>query len=183
MVIVTSDNGGLWKATDHTPLRANKGSHYEGGIRVPMIIKAPGISKRGTVNSVPVITNDLYPTILDIAGLPMRPYQHQDGVSLSALLDGGKSLDREDLFWHYPHYNQHPHSAPVSIIRRGSWKLIEFLETGEIELYNLSSDIGETKDESESQPELASNLLAKLREWQVEVGAEPMRANPYYERR
>ena len=171
MVIVTSDNGGLAKATNHAPLRANKGSHYEGGIRVPMIIKAPGTSKQGSVNSAPVITNDLYPTILDMVGLPLRPHQHQDGVSLSALLKGEKALDREALFWHYPHYNQHPHSAPASIIRRDSWKLIEFLETGEIELYNLASDIGETKDQSESQPELARNLLAKLREWQVEVGA------------
>ena len=181
MVIFTSDNGGLWKATDHAPLRANKGSHYEGGIRVPMIIKAPGISKRGSVNSVPVITNDLYPTILEVARLPLRPYQHQDGLSLSALLKGETALDREDLFWHYPHYNQHPHSIPVSIIRRGSWKLIEFLETGEIELYNLSNDISETKNLVEVQPERTKKLLTELHEWQTEVGAEPMRANPYYE--
>ena len=181
MVIFTSDNGGLWKATDHVPLRANKGSHYEGGIRVPMIIKAPGISKRGSVNSVPVITNDLYPTILEVARLPLRPYQHQDGLSLSALLKGETSLDREDLFWHYPHYNQHPHSIPVSIIRRGSWKLIEFLETGEIELYNLSNDISETKNLVGAQPDRTKKLLAALHEWQTEVGAEPMLPNPYYE--
>ncbi|MFL3659291.1 MAG: sulfatase [Opitutales bacterium] len=181
LVIFTSDNGGLSKATDHAPLRANKGSHYEGGIRVPMIIKTPGASKRGAVNAVPVITNDLYPTILDVVGLPLRPRQHEDGVSLSRLLDGKRSLDREALFWHYPHYNRHPFNAPASIVRRGSWKLIEFLESGKIELYDLSNDIGEATNLAEAQPELARKLLAELREWQTEVGAEPMRANPYHE--
>jgi arylsulfatase A-like enzyme len=181
LVIFTSDNGGQSKATDHAPLRANKGSHYEGGIRVPMIIKTPGSSKRGAVNAVPVITNDLYPTILDVVGLPLRPRQHEDGVSLSRLLYGKRSLDREALFWHYPHYNRHPFNAPASIVRRSSWKLIEFLESGKIELYNLSNDIGEATNLAEAQPERVKRLLAELREWQTEVGAEPMRANPYYE--
>jgi arylsulfatase A len=181
LVIFTSDNGGQSKATDHAPLRANKGSHYEGGIRVPMIIKSPGASKRGAVNSVPVITNDLYPTILDVVGLPLHPRQHEDGVSLSRLLDGKRSLDREALFWHYPHYNRHPFNAPASIVRRGSWKLIEFLESGKIELYDLSNDIREATNLAEAQPERVKRLLAELRDWQTEVGAEPMRANPDYE--
>ncbi|MBN13492.1 MAG: hypothetical protein CMI17_10930 [Opitutaceae bacterium] len=119
--------------------------------------------------------------MLEVTRLPLRPYQHQDGLSLSALLKGETALDRENLFWHYPHYNQHPHSTPVSIIRRGAWKLIEFLETGEIELYNLTNDISETKNLVEAQPERTKKLLAELHEWQTEVGAEPMRANPYYE--
>ena len=181
LVIFTSDNGGLAKATHHAPLRANKGSHYEGGIRVPLIIKTPGSTGHGLVSDVPVITNDLYPTILDVVGLPLRPRQHLDGVSLSPLLTGEQELDREALFWHYPHYNRHPFNAPVSIIRNGSWKLIEFLETGEIELYDLSNDIGESVNLVEAQPERANKLLAELHEWQREVGAEPMLPNPYYE--
>jgi hypothetical protein len=97
------------------------------------------------------------------------------------LLYGKRSLDREALFWHYPHYNRHPFNAPASIVRRSSWKLIEFLESGKIELYNLSNDIGEATNLAEAQPERVKRLLAELREWQTEVGAEPMRANPYYE--
>lgn len=179
LVIFTSDNGGFARATSNAPLRANKGSHYEGGIRVPLIIKKPGVTKTGRVSRVPVITNDLYPTILELVGLPPKPLQHVDGVSLAPLLEG-LPIDPRPLFWHYPHYNRHPHNAPVSIIRRGSWKLIEFLETGAIELYNLSDDLGETTNLEDAQPARAQELLTELRKWQDGIGAEPMLPNPSF---
>lgn len=181
LVIFTSDNGGYAGATSNAPLRANKGSHYEGGIRVPLIIRGPGLTDKGGVSHVPVITNDLYPTILDVAGLPLQPHQHVDGVSLTPLLKGGDSLNRKALFWHYPHYNRHPQQAPAAVIRSGSWKLIEFLETGRVELYDLSTDLGEMTNLAEKQPERARRLLAQLHAWQDEVDAEPMLPNPGYQ--
>ncbi len=180
LVIFTSDNGGFAGATDHAPLRANKGSHYEGGIRVPLIVKGPGLAEEGAVSEVPVISNDLYPTILHMLGLPPKPRQHLDGVSLAPILAGVGTIDREVLFWHYPHYNKHPQSAPVSIIRKGSWKLIEFLETGAVELYDLSQDIGESNDRAKSDPDRAGELLKELKAWKAEVGADPMLPNPQF---
>ncbi|MEM9281999.1 MAG: sulfatase [Verrucomicrobiota bacterium] len=180
LIVFTSDNGGFAGATDHAPLRANKGSHYEGGIRVPLIIAGPRV-RAGAVSEVPTISADLYPTILEMAGLPARPLQHLDGASLAAHLTEGSSVERESLFWHYPHYNRHPENAPVSIIRKGHWKLIEFLETGDLELYDLESDIGESINLVESDPEKVEELKAEVDAWKTEVGADPMRDNPAYE--
>ena len=181
LVIFTSDNGGLAKATNHRPLRANKGSHYEGGIRVPLIMAGAGIGLDAPEGvDLPVTSCDLYPTILALTRTPMR---ESDGLNLAPVVSGlgGVSYAQENpLFWHYPHYNQHPSSAPVSIIRRGEWKLIEFLESGELELYNLAEDIGETRNLAKAQPELTAELLTKLKEWKVNVGAEPMLPNPQY---
>jgi arylsulfatase A-like enzyme len=182
LVIFTSDNGGLAKATNHRPLRANKGSHYEGGIRVPLIMAGAGIGldAPGGVD-LPVTSCDLYPTVLAITRTPMRK---SDGLNLAPLVTGfGEVVFSPDrpIYWHYPHYNQHPSSAPVSIIRRGSWKLIEFLESGEVELYHLGEDIGESRDMSEEKPQLAAELLKQLADWKAEVGADPMRPNPQYE--
>ncbi|MEM7144069.1 MAG: sulfatase [Verrucomicrobiota bacterium] len=179
LVIFTSDNGG--KAGDNAPLRANKGSHYEGGIRVPLIFSGAGVKGRGVESDLPVTSSDLYPTILEVLGLESRPLQHVDGVSLAELLRGGEEPDRNAIFWHYPHYNRHPQNAPVSIIRRGSLKLIEFLESGSVELYDLSEDIGESQDLSASEPEIAAELLRELHEWKEETGADPMRPNPQYQ--
>lgn len=179
-IVFTSDNGGFAKATDNSPLRANKGSHYEGGIRVPLIFAGPRV-REGEVSDTPVITNDLYPTILDLVNLPSRPHQHVDGVSLAGLLKHGEPIQERSLFWHYPHYNQHPQSAPVSIIRKGNWKLIEFLESGETELYDLATDLGESQNLSTEKPSRAQELQAKLDAWRTEVGADPMRRNPQYQ--
>ncbi|MFT5128388.1 MAG: arylsulfatase A [Rhodothermales bacterium] len=180
LLIFTSDNGGNAGATKHAPLRANKGSSYEGGIRVPFIIRWPGKTKPASVSDVPVIGTDLYPTILAATGLPQRPHQHLDGLNLAPVLDGSGDIDRDALFWYYPHYNQHPQSFPAGSMRAGDWKLIENLETGAISLYNLASDIGEKVDLAASKPEKAAELLKKLRAWQTEVGADPMRPNPQY---
>ncbi|MEM7383709.1 MAG: sulfatase [Verrucomicrobiota bacterium] len=181
LILFTSDNGGFAGATNHAPLRANKGSHYEGGIRVPLIVKGSGVTDVGAVTHVPAITNDLYPTILEMAGLPLRPNQHLDGTSLAPLLKSGNPVDRLALFWHYPHYNRHPQSAPVSVMRRGRWKLIESLESGGVELFDLSQDLGETTNLAKKEVGRVARMRGELDRWRREVGAEPMRANPYYQ--
>jgi len=181
LFIFTSDNGGFARATDNSPLRANKGSNYEGGLRVPVIINWPGVTEPGSVSDVPVISTDFYPTILGATGLPKRPQQHMDGVDLSPVLKGRGRVNREAIFWHYPHYNRHPQNFPAGVIRKGNWKLIEILDTGELELYNLSLDIGEQNNQVEAHPELAQSLLAEMQAWRAEVNADPMRPNLLYE--
>ncbi len=181
LVIFTSDNGGFARATNNAPLRANKGSNYEGGLRVPVIIKWPGRTKPGSGSREPVISTDFYPTILAATGHNLRPHQHLDGEDLTPLLTGKGSLNRDALFWHYPHYNRHPQNFPSGVIRAGDWKLIEAYETGKLSLYNLVDDIGETNDLSEKQPKKTEELLAKLKAWQDKVGADLMRPNPEYE--
>ena len=181
LVIFTSDNGGMSKATDNSPLRANKGSNYEGGLRVPVIVKWPGVTEPGSISDEPVISTDFYPTILGATGLPKRPLQHVDGVDLLSVLKGRSKIDRQSLFWHYPHYNQHPQNFPATVIRKGHWKLIEILDTGELELYNLALDVGEQNNLADVHSGLAQSLLAEMRAWREEVNADPMRSNPLYE--
>ena len=170
MVILTSDNGGFAGATNNSPLRANKGSNYEGGLRVPAIIKWPESRKGGIISSVPITSTDFYPTILAAIGQPLRPYQHQDGVDLTPLLKGAGTVNRDSLFWHYPHYNNHPQSFPAGVIRSGDWKLIQAFETGELSLFNLKEDCGETTNLAKKKPNRAKLLLSKLKMWQQEVG-------------
>ena len=180
LVIFTSDNGGFARATQNAPLRANKGSNYEGGLRVPLIIRWPGQTRPGSVTDVPVISNDFYPTLLEATGLPARPHQHLDGVSLVPVLTGG-TLQRQALYWHYPHYNRHPYSFPAGAIRKGTWKLIEHYETGKRELFDLSTDIGEQRDLAGTNPERVEQLASELDAWRRSVGADPMTRNPEYE--
>lgn len=181
LVIFTSDNGGFAKATDNSPLRANKGSNYEGGIRVPVIIKWPGVTEPESVSAEPVISTDFYPTILAATGQSLRPHQHADGKDLTPVLSGRGGLDREAIYWHYPHYNQHPQSFPSGVVRAGDWKLIESYETGELSLYNLARDVGEANNLAEQKPNQAAKLHALLRAWREDVGADPMRRNPQYQ--
>lgn len=180
LVIFTSDNGGFAKATDNGPLRANKGSNFEGGLRVPVIIKWPGNVGGGSTSEVPVISTDFYPTILEATGQPPRPNQHLDGVSLVPLLREKGSLKRDAIYWHYPHYNRHPHSFPSGVIRSGDWKLIEAFETGEKLLFNLKDDVSEQHNLAKKHPKKAMELQQKLAAWREEVGADPMRRNPSY---
>ena len=179
LVIFTSDNGGYAGATSNG-LRANKGSNYEGGIRVPLIIKWPGQSTPGAQTDVPAISTDLYPTILEALGLPLRPNQHLDGESLLPVLAGARSLERGTLFWHYPHYNRHPHSFPSGVLRKGHWKLITHYETGKQELFDLAADPGETRDRSADKPELLRDLAAEFSQLGQRTAADPMRPNPEY---
>ena len=186
VVLFTSDNGGLCThakpdggPTSNRPLRSGKGWCYEGGIRVPLIVRAPGRVKPGSECRVPAITNDFYPTLLEMAGVPLMPHQHCDGVSLAPVLRGSRSLDREAIYWHYPHYGNQG-GTPGASVRCGDYKLIEFFEDGRIELYNLREDICEQNDLAEKMPDEAARLRAMLHNWQRSVQAAIPQPNPDY---
>ncbi len=181
LVIFTSDNGGFYNATSNAPLRANKGAYYEGGIRVPLIIRWPGVAEAGRVVSEPVISTDLYPTCLAAAKQVLRTHQHLDGENLEPLLSGRGSLPPRSLFWHYPHYNEHPSSVPSSVIRQGPWKLIETFDPAGVELYNLTEDLSETRNLTGDQTARVDELLRQLEAWRVSVDAERMQPNPDYD--
>jgi arylsulfatase A-like enzyme len=174
IVIFMSDNGGLstsegWP-TSNLPLRAGKGWLYEGGIREPMVIRAPGLTKAGSQCETPVISTDFYPTILDLTALPPRPEQHLDGQSLVPLLRGGKIAPRP-LFWHYPHYGNQG-GSPSGAIRDGDWKLIERYEDSRRELYNIREDLSESHNWAAANPAKLKDLAAKLEVWRKSVGAK-----------
>lgn len=181
VIFFMSDNGGLSTSEGHPtsnlPLRAGKGWLYEGGIREPMIIKWPGVTEAGSTCDVPVTSTDFYPTMLEMANLPQNSTQHIDGISLAPLLRKKETPQRQDLFWHYPHYGNQG-CTPGAAIRSGDYKLIEFFEDGRMELYNLSNDIGEKNNLLEQKPELAKELANKLHAWQKEVGARFPTKNP-----
>ena len=181
LVIFTSDNGGFAGATSNAPLRANKGAAYEGGIRVPLIIRWPGVATPGSVIGEPVTSTDIYPTCLAAAGLPARPAQHVDGMNLEPLLRGTKYPPRSALYWHFPHYNEHPSSVPASVIRKGSWKLIESFDPPARELYDLAADIGESHDLAAAMPDVVAELSADLAAWRAETGAQMMQPNPDFD--
>ena len=187
LVIFCSDNGGLstgahpMSPTSSFPLRAGKAWIYEGGIRVPLIVKLPGKVKAGLTVDTPVVTTDLYPTILDLAGLPLRPEQHLDGVSLKTLVSGSaSSLEREAIYFHYPHYHHINTMGPAGAVRMGDYKLVEVFETGAVELYNLSDDIGEQRDLSKELPELTDQLTVMLSGWRETSGAVMPTEHPDY---
>jgi arylsulfatase A-like enzyme len=178
-IFFTSDNGGLFNITDNAPLRAGKGSAYEGGVRVPFIVSWPGQTKAGTTSDVPAITMDVPATILELTGVGNAPDQVLDGRSLAPVF-AGKPLDRDALYWHYPHY--HPGGAtPYSAIRAGTWRLIHFYEDGRSELYDLATDIGETENLAAGQPERVAELKQKLDTWLAAVGAQFPTPNPAYD--
>ena len=176
--IITSDNGGLSTLgpqraapTANSPLRAGKGWCYEGGIRVPLVILAPGLVNAGFVSEVPVISNDLYPTVLELAVGDHTGQKALDGMSLVPILEGSTSLGREALHWHFPHYHGSMW-APGAAIRKGDWKLIEFYEEDRAELYNLGQDPGERNDLAGQFPERTEELRSDLRNWQQSVDAQ-----------
>ncbi len=174
VVIFFSDNGGLSTSEGHPtsnlPLRAGKGWLYEGGIRVPLIIKWPLSVKGGIREKTPVISNDFYPTILEMAGLTQKPGQYIDGVSLISLLKQEEIPDREALFWHYPHYGNQG-GKPGAAVRKGNFKLIEYFGEDTVELYDLNDDVGESKDLSSLMPEKVDELKFILHNWLDETNA------------
>jgi arylsulfatase A-like enzyme len=174
-IIFFSDNGGLSTAgslpTSNRPLRAGKGWLYEGGIREPMIIRWPGVTKPGSTCAAPVISTDFYPTMLEMAGLSLSPTQHMDAVSLLPLIKGKVvELPRRAIFWHYPHYHGSGH-RPSGAVRAGDYKLIEFFEDMHVELYNLKHDLSERSDLAGKMPEKAKELRTMLHEWRRSVSA------------
>ena len=183
LVIFTSDNGGLATAegspTCNAPLSEGKGWMYEGGTRECLLVRWPGRVEPGSTCSTPVTSPDFYPTILEAAGLPLIPEQHCDGVSLMPLLEGGSDLEREAIFWHYPHYGNQG-GTPGSSVRAGDWKLIEFFEDGRLELYNLREDLGEQHNLAGAEPERTASLHAMLKAWREEMEAIVPQPNPDY---
>jgi len=181
VVSFMSDNGGLSTSEGHPtsnlPLRAGKGWLYEGGIREPMIVRWPGMVKAGSVCDEPVISTDFYPTMLEMAGLPLTPQQHLDGRSMVPLLRQQGSQKARALYWHYPHYGNQG-GSPGGAVRLGDYKLIEFYEDHRVELYNLRDDLGEKKDLSAAVPEKAAELRRMLHEWRSQVGAAMPTENP-----
>jgi arylsulfatase A-like enzyme len=169
-LIFTSDNGGYNQATSQPPLRGAKSDAYEGGIRVPLIVRWPGVIKAGPVSETPVSSIDFFPTCCEAAGIKREAKQQLDGVSLLPLLRQTSNLDRDALFWHYPHYNDR--TTPHGIVRQGDFKLIEYYEDGRLELYNLKADIGEKDNLAASMPDKARGLRQILANWRKQVGAQ-----------
>lgn len=174
MVIFTSDNGGVASgdafSTSNLPLRGGKGYQWEGGIREPFFIKVPWLEGTARTVDEPVTGSDFYPTILDLAGIPLKPKQHIDGVSLKPLLEN-KKIESRSLFWHYPHYGNQG-GEPSSIIRRKNWKLIHYYEDGREELYNLANDPGEQNNVSATNTEIVGEMRKELDSFLKEVDAK-----------
>ncbi len=191
LVVLTSDNGGLQRRYDYrahaddvvsslAPLRGEKGSLHEGGLRVPLVVKYPALTRPGTVCAEPVISHDLYPTFVELAGGSLPENQTIDGVSLTPLLSRPAArLPRSALFWHYPHYH---HDRPASAIRERDWKLIQYLDgTDDVELFHLSADLGEERNLADEHAERVAEMTARLERWRADTLARMPLPNPGYE--
>jgi arylsulfatase A-like enzyme len=201
IIVFFSDNGGMGGAnlgnptrvipkekpdeyfsTSNLPLRGAKGWLYEGGIRVPMIIYYPGLSKAGTVCDIPVISNDFYPTIMAMASVGIPDNKVCEGVNIVPLVKGKNKLpEKRALYWYFPHYSNHGMQSPGAAIRIGDYKLIEYFENKTIQLFNLKEDTGEQDDISSSNPKKVKELYDTLHKWQESVGVESMNINPDWE--
>ena len=185
IVIFTSDNGGLHvpegphpKVTHNTPYRAGKGFVYEGGLRIPLIVRWPGHVPAGKVFNDPVINTDWVPTLLELAGRPVP--SGLDGVSFAALLTGRGPAPERNLFWHFPHYTNQG-SRPSGAMREGDWMLVEYYDEDQVELYNLASDAGETRDLAGRTTARVAEMRAALAAWRHEISAQTNTPNPQFE--
>jgi arylsulfatase A len=184
IIVFTSDNGARIPTTSNKPLRYGKASAYEGGVRVPLIVYWPGVTKPGSISDAPVITMDLFPTIVEAAGVAHGAAQPMDGISLVPLLRaGGGRIARDTLFWHYPHHQHYQlgGATPYGAIRSGDFKLVEFFNDMKVELYNIREDIGEERDLASTQPKKVEELRRRLHAWRKEVGAQMGPPNPNYD--
>lgn len=192
-ILFISDNGGHYGITKQWPLRAGKGSYYEGGIREPMFVRWQGKIKPGSKSEIPVTNLDFYPTLLEVAGIKKPQQKVLDGKSILPVLTGNGKLGERPLFWHFPIYleayvkndttTQDPlfRTRPGSAIRFGDWKLIQYFENNDLELYNLKEDLGEKSNLAGSNPEKAEELLGLLKQWRTETNASvPKELNPNY---
>ncbi|MDX9882988.1 MAG: sulfatase [Prolixibacteraceae bacterium] len=199
IVIFYSDNGGMAAAnfyeperviqeneldkafsTSNLPLRGAKGWLYEGGIRVPLIVKWPGKGLQGAVCDVPVTSPDFLPTIVEMLGIPAQSGVQSDGISFAPLLKGEAEINREAIFWHFPHYSNHGMQSPGGAVRCGDYKLLEYYENNTVQLFNLKSDIEERHDLSSSMPEKVKELKEMMHNWRKQAGAKMMEPNPDY---
>ena len=185
LVVFLSDNGGLstlprrgpGTPTSNAPLRSGKGWLYEGGIRAPLIVRGPGVAGRGRAIAGAAMSTDLYPTLLELAGLPPLGAQHLDGVSLGPAIRDGRPLPSRTLYWHFPHYHGSG-NTPTGAIRDGSLKLHEWFEDGRVELYRLDDDPGERRNLAAADPATVTVLRSRLADWRREVGARMPTPNP-----
>ena len=199
IIIFMSDNGGMSAAnfynpnrvipeseldaafaSSNLPLRGAKGWLYEGGIRVPMVVYHPGVSKGGQKCDVQVISNDFFPTIVEMTSSTMPQGKICEGVSLMPLINGKKKLPERALYWHFPHYSNHGLQSPAGAIRFGDYKLIEYFENKTVQLFNLKKDIGELNDLAASNPKKVKELRDMLHSWQASIGFESLKQNPDY---
>ena len=198
IVIFFSDNGGMSGAngtptreltteqldmaysTSNLPLRGAKGWLYEGGIREPLIVKWPGVGKKGIECHEPVTSVDFYPTLLEMIGEAGRVTQDKEGKSIVPLVQG-KEMKRGAIYWHFPHYSNHGMQGPGGAIREGDYKLLDYFENGTVQLFNLKADIGEQNDLSKIEVEKTKELKTKLDQWRKDVGAQMMKPNPDYD--
>jgi arylsulfatase A-like enzyme len=179
VVIFSSDNGGLSSSTRNRPLREGKGYLYEGGVRVPLIVRWPGRVRAASVSDEPVMGTDLYPTIVELAGDRARPGATVDGRSLLPLLSGQAATFDRDLYWYYPHYSPQA-QKPGAAIRSGFYKLIEHYDPPVVELYNLETDLGEQENLARREPDVTERLLTRLHRLLAEAGTKMHRPNPNY---
>ena len=199
LIIFTSDNGGAFQNTTNKPLRGCKGSLFEGGIRVPSAAYWKGITQSGTTTDTPITSVDLLPTLLELAGVEFPKDQPVDGRSFVPLLKGEKSavLSNRAIFWHFPLYlsgrgtgavvpvfgqgKMAWRTTPVSVIRKGDWKLIQYFEEDAVKLFNITKDPFETKDVAASEAKVRDALLIELQAWQKKVSAPiPTKPNPAF---
>ena len=185
LILFLSDNGGIEHeqsgriVTSNHPLRGEKGTLYEGGVRIPAIARWPGTIPAGRESGTPAITHDIYPTLVELGRATLPTTQPQDGVSLAAhLRNPAATLARNTLYWHLPHYH---HSTPASSLRRGDWKLIEFFEGNVLELYNLAADPAEKNNLATREPARARELCDALAAWRTRVGARLPTPNPQHD--
>ncbi len=192
-IIFISDNGGVYNTTKQWPLRAGKGSYYEGGIREPMFAYWKGKIEPGTTSDVPMTNIDFFPTIMEAAGIELPEGKVLDGQSILPVMTGKGTIGERALFWHFPVYLEGGNretqdtifrTRPGSALRSGDWKLIQYFENNDIELYNLANDIGEKKNLAETNPEKAAELLDVLEKWREQTHAPvPAELNPEYEQK
>lgn len=205
IVIFYSDNGGMSAAnfgnpkrviaknrldqafsTSNLPLRGAKGFLYEGGIRVPMIVKWPQQGKKNETSSIPVISVDFYPTILEMVGINTKKLNHIiDGQSIVPLIKTNNKektrITSRPIFWHFPHYSNHGMQSPGGAVRLGDYKLLDYFENNTMQLFNLKNDPGEQNDLSKQMPEKVKELKLLLDQWRKDVNADMMQPNPDYD--
>ncbi|WP_396600646.1 sulfatase [Algibacter sp. R77976] len=184
IVVFTSDNGGVASgdhySTSNLPLRGGKGYQWEGGIREPYFIKVPWLKHAGSKTEFPVINTDFYPTLLDLANVPLKPKQHKDGISLKPLLEGNNLEINRPLYWHYPHYGNQG-GEPASIIQKEGWKLIHYWEDGREELFRLPSSENDTLNVVSQHAKLAKTLSDQLMSWLKDVEAKYPKKDPKFD--